>query len=57
MKEIYSFAEHLGAAVRYIIPGYYAKTIQKTKKGAHHESDQAQGQPTMLTIDICKLGN
>ena len=27
VKDIYSFAEHLGAAVRDIIPGYHSETI------------------------------
>ena len=39
VKNIYSFAEHLGAAVRDIIPGYHSETIQKTETGAHHDSD------------------
>jgi len=51
MNDTYSFVEHLGAAVRDIIPGYHSKTVQKTNKGAHRDSDQAQGQPTMLIAE------
>ena len=42
VKDIYSFAEYLGAAVRDIIRGYHSETIQKTETGAHHDSDRAQ---------------
>ena len=48
VKDIYSFAEYLGAVVRDIIPGYHSEMIQKTEKGAHHDSDWAQAQPTIL---------
>ena len=39
VKDIYSFAEHLGAAVRDIISGYRTEAIQEIKKGAHYDSD------------------
>ena len=39
VKDIYYFAEYLGAAVRDIIPGYHSGTIRKMEKRAHHDSD------------------
>ena len=37
--------------MRDIIPGYHSETIQKMEKGAHHDSDWAQAQPTMLITE------
>ena len=48
VKDIYSFVEYLKAAVRDIIPGYHSETIQKMETGAHHDSNRAQAQPSML---------